>query len=203
MLHPLMPFITEEIWQKAAPMLGIEGPTIMLQPYPEVDTSSIDETVVSEVEWLKGVIVGIRNIRGEMNISPASNINVLLTRGSEQDKNNLAANQQFLIKLAKLESVSWLDDPESAPPSSMQVVGDMEVLVPMAGLIDVDAELARLGKELDKQEKEIARLSGKLGNARFADNAPEEVVAKEKEKLSNAETTLNQLQDQVSKLKSL
>jgi len=203
MLHPLMPFITEEIWQKAAPMLGIEGPTIMLQPYPEVDTSSIDETVVSEVEWLKGVIVGIRNIRGEMNISPASNINVLLTRGSEQDKNNLAANQQFLIKLAKLESVSWLDDPESAPPSSMQVVGDMEVLVPMAGLIDVDAELARLGKELDKQEKEIARLSGKLGNARFVDNAPEEVVAKEKEKLSNAKTTLNQLQDQVSKLKSL
>ena len=166
-------------------------------------TSSIDETVVSEVEWLKGVIVGIRNIRGEMNISPASNINVLLTRGSEQDKNNLAANQQFLIKLAKLESVSWLDDPESAPPSSMQVVGDMEVLVPMAGLIDVDAELARLGKELDKQEKEIARLSGKLGNARFVDNAPEEVVAKEKEKLSNAKTTLNQLQDQVSKLKSL
>ena len=203
MLHPLMPFITEEIWQKAAPMLGIEGPTIMLQPYPEADTSSIDETVDSEVEWLKGVIVGIRNIRGEMNISPASNINVLLTRGSEQDKNNLATNQQFLIKLAKLESVSWLDDPESAPPSSMQVVGDMEVLVPMAGLIDVDAELARLGKELDKQEKEIGRLSGKLGNTKFVDNAPLEVVAKEKEKLSNAETTLNQLQDQVSKLKLL
>ena len=203
MLHPLMPFITEEIWQKAAPMLGIEGPTIMLQPYPEADTSSIDETVDSEVEWLKGVIVGIRNIRGEMNISPASNINVLLTRGSEQDKNNLATNQQFLIKLAKLESVSWLDDPESAPPSSMQVVGDMEVLVPMAGLIDVDAELARLGKELDKQEKEIGRLSGKLGNTKFLDNAPLEVVAKEKEKLSNAETTLNQLQDQVSKLKLL
>ena len=203
MLHPLMPFITEEIWQKAAPMLGIEGPTIMLQPYPEADTSSIDETVDSEVEWLKGVIVGIRNIRGEMNISPASNINVLLTRGSEQDKNNLATNQQFLIKLAKLESVSWLDDPESAPPSSMQVVGDMEVLVPMAGLIDVDAELARLGKELDKQEKEIGRLSGKLGNTKFVDNAPLEVVAKEKEKLSNAQTTLNQLQDQVSKLKLL
>ena len=203
MLHPLMPFITEEIWQKAAPLLGIEGPTIMQQPFPEADDSIIDESVDREVEWIKGVIVAIRNIRGEMNISPATNINVLLTSGTEQDRKNLASNQQFLIKLAKLESVSWLDDPQQAPPSSMQVVGEMEVLVPMAGLIDVDAEMARLGREQDKLNKEIGRLSGKLGNAKFVDNAPADVVAREKEKLSNAETTLNQLQDQVTRLKSL
>lgn len=203
MLHPLMPFITEEIWQKAAPLLGIEGPTIMQQPFPEADDSIIDESVDREVEWIKGVIVAIRNIRGEMNISPATKINVLLTSGTEQDRKNLASNQQFLIKLAKLESVSWLDDPQQAPPSSMQVVGEMEVLVPMAGLIDVDAEMARLGREQDKLNKEIGRLSGKLGNAKFVDNAPADVVAREKEKLSNAETTLNQLQDQVTRLKSL
>ena len=203
MLHPLMPFITEEIWQKAAPLLGIEGPTIMQQPFPEADDSIIDESVDREVEWIKGVIVAIRNIRGEMNISPATNINVLLTSGTEQDRKNLASNQQFLIKLAKLESVSWLDDPQQAPPSSMQVVGEMEVLVPMAGLIDVDAEMARLGREQDKLTKEIGRLSGKLGNAKFVDNAPVDVVAREKEKLSNAETTLHQLQDQVTRLKSL
>jgi len=203
MLHPLMPFITEEIWQKAVPLLGIEGPTIMQQPFPEADDSIIDESVDREVEWIKGVIVAIRNIRGEMNISPATNINVLLTSGTEQDRKNLASNQQFLIKLAKLESVSWLDDPQQAPPSSMQVVGEMEVLVPMAGLIDVDAEMARLGREQDKLNKEIGRLSGKLGNAKFVDNAPADVVAREKEKLSNAETTLNQLQDQVTRLKSL
>jgi len=175
----------------------------MQQPFPEADASIIDESVDREVEWIKGVIVAIRNIRGEMNISPATNINVLLTSGTEQDRKNLASNQQFLIKLAKLESVSWLDDPQQAPPSSMQVVGEMEVLVPMAGLIDVDAEMARLGREQDKLNKEIGRLSGKLGNAKFVDNAPADVVAREKEKLSNAETTLNQLQDQVTRLKSL
>jgi len=203
MLHPLMPFITEEIWQKAAPLLGIKGDTIMLQPYPAADTSGIDTAVDREIEWLKGVIIGIRNIRGEMNISPAKNINVLLTRGDDEDKQFLTANTQYLVKLAKLESVAWLDDPDSAPPASMQVVGDMEVLVPLAGLIDVDAELGRLDKEQEKLGKEIARLNGKLGNARFVENAPADVVAGEREKLSNAENTLAQLTEQINKLQQL
>ena len=201
MVHPLMPFITEEIWQKAAPQLGIEGDTVMLQPYPEIDEGSIDANVDKEIEWQKGVIVAIRNIRGELNISPATKIKVLLTRGCEQDKQLLGSNSQFLITLAKLESVTWLEDPEAAPLASMQVIGEMDVLVPMAGLIDISAELDRLGKEQDKLKKEIGRLSGKLGNAKFVDNAPNEVVAKEREKLSNAETTLIQLQDQMQKLK--
>ena len=126
---------------------------------------------------------------------------MLLTRGCEQDKQLLGSNSQFLITLAKLESVTWLEDPEAAPLASMQVIGEMDVLVPMAGLIDISAELDRLGKEQDKLKKEIGRLSGKLGNAKFVDNAPNEVVAKEREKLSNAETTLIQLQDQMQKLK--
>jgi len=195
-----MPFITEEIWQKTAPQLGIEGDTIMLQPYPEIDEGSIDADVDQEIEWLKGVIIAVRNIRGELNISPATKINVLLTHGSEQDKQFLSRNAQFLVTLAKLESVSWLEDPEAAPLAAMQVMGEMEVLVPMAGLIDISAELDRLGKEQDKLKKEIGRLSGKLGNAKFVDNAPNEVVAKERKKLSNAESTLIQLQDQISKL---
>ena len=203
MLHPLMPFITEEIWQKVAPTLGIEGDTIMLQPYPVVSADAIDEEADLEIEWIKKVIIVIRNIRGEMNISPAVSINVLLTKGSSRDQQFLTNNKQFLIKLAKLETVEWLDADNEAPPSSMQVVGDLEVLVPMAGLIDVDAELSRLNKEKDKIDKEIARLFGKLGNAKFVDNAPEAVVAKEKEKLSNAETTLNQLQEQIAKLQQL
>ncbi len=203
MLHPLMPFITEEIWQKAAPLLGIEGDTVMLQPYPAVSADSIDEEADSAIEWIKNVIIAIRNIRGEMNISPAVNINVLLTKGSSSDQQHLEANKQFLVKLAKLGSVEWLDSDSEAPPSSMQVIGDLEVLVPMAGLIDVEAELARLDKEKEKLDREIVRLSGKLGNAKFVDNAPAEVVAKEKEKLSNAETTLNQLQEQIIKLQQL
>jgi len=203
MLHPLMPFITEEIWQKAAPLLGIEGDTVMLQPYPAVSADSIDEEADSAIEWIKNVIIAIRNIRGEMDISPAVNINVLLTKGSSSDQQHLEANKQFLVKLAKLGSVEWLDSDSEAPPSSMQVIGDLEVLVPMAGLIDVEAELARLDKEKEKLDREIVRLSGKLGNAKFVDNAPAEVVAKEKEKLSNAETTLNQLQEQIIKLQQL
>jgi valyl-tRNA synthetase len=200
MVHPLMPFITEEIWQKTAPQLDIEGDTIMLQPYPEIDEGSIDAHVDKEIEWLKSVIIAVRNIRGELNISPATKINVLLTRGSEQDEQFLSSNSQFLITLAKLESVTWLDDPEAAPLASMQVIGEMEVLVPMAGLIDISSELDRLGKEQDKLKKEISRLSGKLGNAKFVDNAPNEVVAKERRKLFNAETTLIQLQDQMKKI---
>ncbi len=115
MLHPLMPFITEEIWQKAAPLLGIEGDTVMLQPYPAVSADSIDEEADSAIEWVKNVIIAIRNIRGEMNISPAVNINVLLTKGSSSDQQHLEANKQFLVKLAKLESVEWLDSDSEAP----------------------------------------------------------------------------------------
>jgi len=203
MLHPLMPFITEEIWQKAAPLLGIAGKTIMLQDYPAQEAGVADPEIDREMEWVKGVIIGIRNIRGELNISPAKAIPVLLTKGSSSDQALLEKYRQFLIKLAKLDSAGWLDDAAAAPPCAMQVVGEMEVLVPMAGLVDVDAELGRLAKEQEKLKKEIGRLSGKLGNARFVDNAPADVVAKEKEKLSNAETTLGQLQEQMQKLKQL
>jgi len=203
MLHPLMPFITEEIWQKAAPLLGIAGKTIMLQDYPAQEAGVADPEIDREMEWVKGVIIGIRNIRGELNISPAKAIPVLLTKGSSSDQALLEKYRQFLIKLAKLDSAGWLDDAAAAPPCAMQVVGEMEVLVPMAGLVDVDVELGRLAKEQEKLEKEIGRLSGKLGNARFVDNAPADVVAKEMEKLSNAETTLGQLQEQMQKLKQL
>ena len=203
MLHPLMPFITEEIWQKAAPLLGIAGKTIMLQDYPAQEAGVADPEIDREMEWVKGVIIGIRNIRGELNISPAKAIPVLLTKGSSSDQALLEKYRQFLIKLAKLDSAGWLADAAAAPPCAMQVVGEMEVLVPMAGLVDVDVELGRLAKEQEKLKKEIGRLSGKLGNARFVDNAPADVVAKEKEKLSNAETTLGQLQEQMQKLKQL
>jgi valyl-tRNA synthetase len=201
--HPFLPFITEEIWQKVAPLLGIQAESIMLQPYPEQDSSVINSDVDAEIEWVKGVIIAIRNIRGEMNISPAKAIPVLLSKGDEKDKNYLQNNTQFLSKLAKLESISWLEENEEAPLSSTQLVGAMEVLVPMAGLIDLDAELARLSKETEKLEKEIAKLSGKLSNEKFVANAPEAVVNKEKEKLEKAESSLSQLKEQLEKIQKL
>ncbi|MDG2091432.1 MAG: valine--tRNA ligase [Gammaproteobacteria bacterium] len=201
--HPFLPFITEEIWQKVAPMLNIEGESIMLQPYPAQDSSLIDAGVDAEIEWVKAVIVAIRNIRGEMNISPAKAIPVMLSKGSNSDLNYLKSNTQFLSKLAKLESINWLDKPEDAPLASTQLVGDMEVLVPMAGLIDLDAEIERLNKEIGKLDIEIKKLSGKLGNEKFVANAPVDVVNKEKEKLAKAESSLKQLKEQLVKIQSL
>ena len=196
MAHPLMPFITEEIWQQVKTLAGAEGDTIMLQPYPEADASKVDEQATNDIEWLKNVIIGIRNIRGEMNISPGKMLPVYFNNGSPQDKQRLENNQQFLSKLAKLDSVAWLNQDEEAPMSATALVGDMEILVPMAGLIDKDAELARLNKETEKLQKELMKVKGKLNNEKFVSNAPEEVVAKEKSRLEEMETTLSKLNQQ-------
>jgi valyl-tRNA synthetase len=196
MAHPLMPFITEEIWQQVKTLAGAEGDTIMLQPYPEADASKVDEQATNDIEWLKNVIIGIRNIRGEMNISPGKMLPVYFNNGSPQDKQRLENNQQFLSKLAKLDSVTWLNQDEEAPMSATALVGDMEILVPMAGLIDKDAELSRLNKEAEKLQKELMKVKGKLNNEKFVSKAPEEVVAKEKSRLEEMETTLSKLNQQ-------
>ncbi|WLQ17439.1 valine--tRNA ligase [Hahella aquimaris] len=203
MAHPFMPYITEEIWQKVKELAGKSGPTIMQQPYPVADASRIDPEAAASIEWLKGVILAVRNIRGEMDISPAKAINVILAQGDDSDRARLQANQSFLMKLAKLESIRWLAADEEAPMAATQLVGAMQVLVPMAGLIDKEAELARLGKEIDKLLKEQQRLQGKLGNESFVSKAPEAVVAKEKEKLAEAEAALAQLREQVSRIESI
>ncbi|MDG1818520.1 MAG: valine--tRNA ligase [Porticoccaceae bacterium] len=197
--HPMLPFITEEIWQTIAPLAGVElkatGDTIMLQPFPVADESQIDSTALADIEWLKTVIVGVRNIRGEMNISPAKALPIYMTKGDASDQRRLEDNRQFLSKLASLESITWLDNPEDAPLCATALAGDLEILVPMAGLIDVDAELARLDREIEKNALEAKKLTGKLGNAKFVDNAPAEVVAKERQKLSDFESSLTQLQE--------
>ena len=200
MAHPLMPFITEEIWQQVKVLAGIEAgtksDTIMLQPYPEADQSLVDDEATSDIEWLKNVIIGIRNIRGEMNISPGKMLPVYFNNGSTEDQSRLNANQQFLAKLAHLETTTWLNPGEEAPMSATALVGDMEILVPMAGLIDKDAELARLNKEIEKLKKELQSVQGKLNNEKFVSKAPEAVVAKEKAKLVEIETSFKKLEQQ-------
>ena len=200
--HPMLPFITEEIWQNIAPLAGIglnpEGDTIMLQPFPVADQSQIDAQADADIDWVKNVIVGVRNVRGEMNISPAKALPIYMARGDAEDKRRLEENRQFLSKLASLESITWLDDPAQAPLCATALAGDLEILVPMAGLIDVDAELARLDREIDKISIEVKKLSGKLSNAKFVDNAPAEVVAKERQKLEEFEGSVSQLQEKRS-----
>jgi len=200
--HPVIPFITEEIWQRIAPLAGKQGDSIMLQPYPQPDASKQDAGVATDIEWLKGVILAIRNTRGEMNISPAKQIPVLLRGNNPQDKRRMDDTRQFLISLAKLETLTWLEEGEP-PMSATQLVGDMEVMVPMAGLIDKDAELKRLDKELERLQKEVARLEGKLGNEKFTAKAPAEVVEKEKQKLSEALSSAERLTEQRSAIEAM
>jgi len=201
--HPIMPFITEEIWQQIKGLAGKEGDTIMLQPYPAPVAELIDEAAESDIEWLKGVIVSIRNIRGEMNIAPGKELAVLIQNGSDDDFRRVQDNYVALSKLAKLSLITWLEEDDEAPMSATKLVGKMEVLVPMAGLIDKDAELGRLKKEMEKLQKEVGRLEGKLGNEKFVASAPEEVVAKEREKLDSAKASQAKLQEQYTKIEAL
>ncbi|TLF49125.1 valine--tRNA ligase [Halomonas urmiana] len=204
--HPMMPFISEEIWQRVAPLAGTlsaDGGSIMNQPWPLADESLVDERATRDIEWLKGVIVAVRNIRAEMNIAPGKPLEALLTKGGPEDAERLAANRLFLSKLAKLERVEWLDDPAQAPLSATQLVGEMEVLVPMADLIDKDAELARLAKEIDKQEKLIGGIEKKLDNESFVAKAPEAVVEKERAKLADFEAARRLLVEQREKIEAL
>lgn len=201
--HPFMPFITEEIWQRVAPLAGKSGPTLMLQPWPEFNPERIDEAAEGDIEWLKAFMLGIRQIRGEMNISMAKRIDVVLGNASATDQRRLTDNEPLLKKLAKLESVRLLNDGEEAPLSAIALVGDMQVLVPMAGLIDKDAELARLDKELARLDGEVKRVGGKLSNAGFVDKAPAEVIDKERAKLAEAEQAKARLQEQRDRIATL
>ncbi len=201
--HPLMPFITEELWQKVKRLAGVEGETIMHAPYPIADDSKIDQTAMNDLEWVKKVIVGVRNIRGEMNIAPSAKLPLYFANGSESDKQRLDTNQNFLITLANLEATHWLNAGEDAPMSATALVGEMEILVPMAGFIDKEAEVARLDKETDKLKADIQRIKGKLSNANFVDKAPSEVVNKEKERLASAESSVEKLKQQKEKIINL
>tara|TARA_Y100001949_G_scaffold149968_1_gene134943 strand:- start:2697 stop:5531 length:2835 start_codon:yes stop_codon:yes gene_type:complete len=201
--HPFMPFITEEIWQRVAPLAGKSGPTLMLQSWPEFNPERIDEAAEGDIEWVKAFMLGIRQIRGEMNISMAKRIDVVLGDASESDQRRLADNEPLLKKLAKLESVRVLAQGEEPPLSATALVGDMQVLVPMAGLIDKDAELARLDKEIGRLDGEVKRVGGKLGNAGFVDKAPAEVIDKERAKLAEAEQAKARLIEQRERIASL
>ena len=201
--HPLIPFITEEIWQKLKPLAGVSGETILWAPYPKADDRKIDPAASADIEWLKAVILGVRNIRGEMNISPAKKLALYFYNGSAEDQRRLEENRQYLLKIAALENITWLAPGEEAPVSATALAGQLELLVPMAGLIDKDAELARLHKEVAKLEGDIAKTQGKLSNSKFVDKAPQEVVDKERNRLVDLQSALGKLKEQVGRIERL
>ncbi|MFO8025565.1 valine--tRNA ligase [Thiohalophilus sp.] len=201
--HPIMPYITEEIWQKVAPLAAREGNTIMTQPYPEADRDKIDNTAIEEMEWIKQFIIGIRQIRSGMDIKPGKPLPVFLQHYGQADKERVERHRHYLQNLARIESIEWLSEEQEAPESATALAGDMQILIPMAGLIDKETELARLNKELDKLESDARRVEGKLGNAGFVDKAPETVVQKERDKLRDIQSTLQQLKSQKEKIARL
>ncbi len=203
MLHPITPFITEEAWQAVAPLAGKHNDTIMLEPYPEADASKIDLDAEAELEWVKKFVIGVRKIRSEMDIAPSKALPVLLAGLNNNDQAWLKNNELYLLSLAKLASIEVLLDEKNAPESAVALVGDMKVLIPMAGLIDKDAEISRLDKEIGKLQGEIKRLGGKLSNQGFVAKAPESVVAIEREKLASYETALKNLEAQYEKIQQL
>ncbi|SFH88481.1 valyl-tRNA synthetase [Pseudomonas guineae] len=206
--HPFMPFITEEIWQRIKAQAGVsqgekQGETIMLQAWPVANDSRIDAAAEDDIEWVKQLMLGLRQIRGEMKISMAKRIDIILQNASAEDLRRLADNAPLLNKLAKLESVRVLEAGEEAPMSATALVGDMQVLVPMAGLIDKDAELARLDKEIARLDGEVKRVGGKLANEGFVAKAPAEVLDKERAKLAEAEQALGKMVEQRGKIAAL
>jgi len=203
LLHPLIPFITEEIWQRVAPLAGKQGETIMLQPYPVADEAKINKSATTESEWLQAIITGIRNIRGEMNISPGKPLPVFLQNLSQQDRDLLAANENKLKTLARIGEITCLANKETSPDAATALIGDLKVLVPFGAFIDKDEEIKRLRKEIEKIEKDLARSTGKLSNASFVDKAPAAVVEKERARVAEMEQAIASLGEQLKKIEAL
>ena len=205
-LHPLMPFITEEIWQRTAPLAGIvttAESTVMTASWPTAATWRRDPVAESDVEWIKSFVLGVRQIRGEMDISPSRKLPVLLENAGHDDLARLATHEAYLARLAGLESLRVLQADELAPPSAMAVVGAMRALVPMAGLIDPQAEAARLDKRIAKMRDEVKRATAKLSNENFVRNAPAEVVTQERTRIAEFERTLASLEAQLQRVREL
>ncbi|MGB6135111.1 MAG: valine--tRNA ligase [Shewanella sp.] len=196
LMHPIMPYITETIWQRVKPLAGVTGDTLMLATFPTYQADQVDTTAMADLEWVKQVIVAVRNIRAELNIAPSKPLNALVRGVSYQDRIRLEANQAFFASLAKLETITVLEEGDSAPMSTTQLVGNMELLIPMAGLIDVAAEMARIDKQLEKLAQEIARIEGKLSNEGFVAKAPAAVIDKERAKMTDLTRDIEKLNEQ-------
>ena len=202
--HPMIPFITEEIWQRTAPLVGIaldDRTTIMNQPWPTADAGEPDEQAIADIEWLKQVVVAIRNIRGEMNIAPGKALPVLMAKGDLNDRRRAEENERALLKLAKLDSLAFSD--ADMPATAMQRVGGLEVHVPLADLIDKDAELKRLTKQREEHQKLIDGIQRKLSNEGFVAKAPAVVVEKERARLEDAKAAIVLLDEQHARLAQL
>ncbi len=202
-LHPLAPFISEEIWQRVRSIAGVAGDTIMRCTFPTAASIVADPHAESEMRWVMDFIQGVRQIRGEMDIAFSRKLGVLLQNASPGDIEFLDRNLHYLTRLAGVESARLLGQGQSAPISAVALLGTLEILVPMAGLIDPAAELARLLKRQNKADADFKKMQSKLSNSEFAQNAPADVVAKDRQRLSELRTEIGQLAAQIARVTAL
>ena len=203
LLHPLMPFITEEIWQRVGPLAGKSGKSIMIQRFPAADPALSDSEAEDQVRWVMSVINAVRGVRGQFDIAASRQTPVYFENATDEDRRRFEASASAVCKLASISEVVWLSANEPAPQSAAAAVGAMSVHIPMAGLIDVEAELARLGKRRSKVEQDLAKATAKLGNSSFVQNAPANVIAQEQERVARFERELAQLAEQHERVASL
>jgi len=202
LLHPLIPFITEEIWQTVAPaILSKPSLSIMIAPYPQANPDLADALADQALDWLKQVINGVRNVRGEMRVNPHKTISILFYKGSDQDRQFSHDNENYIKTLAKVSQITWLDNAGTPPTAAATiVVGELEIYIPLADLVDKTSELARLQKEIDKLKLEQEKISARLNNENYLQKAPPAVVEKEQHTYQQILSTLNKLQENYNKI---
>ena len=200
-LHPIMPFITEEIWQRVKTPLGINGESIMMQSFPTAGGSNPEAE--DDFNWLKEVIQGIRRIRSELNLPPGKLLDMQLQAGTDVDQSRYTRFEEELSHLGRTRSAKWLADDDDTSQCAVALVGELKVLIPLAGLVDVEEELARLNKQLAREESDLKKSGSKLANSRFVDNAPKAVVEQENQRLSSHQANVENLQIQIRQLESM
>ncbi|MEY2333062.1 valine--tRNA ligase [Acidithiobacillus ferrianus] len=203
LMHPVMPFLTEALWQRVAPMIGKTGDSIALAPYPVADLSRIDAQADADTEWLIAVIRAIRSVRGEMDIAPGKALPLLLQGGDASDRRRAEQYASWIFALGRLARMDWLASGQEAPPAALQLVGDLRILVPLAGVIDITAERARLAREQQRLEQDRAKTTAKLVQESFRSRAPAAVVAREEERLRELDAAQLQLAAQMQRLERL
>ncbi|MDA8855164.1 valine--tRNA ligase [Candidatus Pseudothioglobus singularis] len=203
LLHPIIPFITEEIFEQSQKLQSNSTGKLISQPFPEPNKGLLNTEAEAEIDWLKEFILGIRKIRGEMNISPGKPLPCFVKSYSSKDQSYIENNKAMLFALAKLDTVDLLSQDEEEPESAIALVGEMKILIPLAGLIDKGAERDRLNKEIEKLSKLRSQFAAKLNNEKFINGAPEAVVNNEKDKLASTENALKDLNQQLVKISKL
>lgn len=198
-LHPIMPFITEELWQKipkATPCLLIN------HKFPVVNNLH-NERAEQVITKIQQIILGVRNIRGEMNIAPMKPLPMLIANATKEQQQQIAEHENLLQSMAKLSSITWLNAGDPVPAAATALAGELQILIPMQGLIDKDAELLRLNKELDKLNKELLKARDKLANPSYVSKAPAAVVAKEQQNLLDLQGAVAKIEDSIAKIATL